>query len=154
MRDVDPVNSGIELPEPPKGRTATFQPSRRWTYYNRLQGINVGYIVPVYSLREIGQRYGLSENTQKYFRNHILPEPFDIVRRRSVHAHHWSRFVLMVLDEVLKDLEARGYNQFLKSYEDHVDLVHTGIEYLQDHYERVADDEEVSRSDQFGVSWF
>jgi hypothetical protein len=115
--------------------------------------MDVGYIVPVYDMRQIATRYGLSHNSQRYFRKHILPEPFDIVRRRSVHAYHWSRFTLMALDVVLKDLEKRGYWQFLKSFEDHVDLVHRGVEFMSAHYESKYEERPLSVGDKYGVIW-
>lgn len=152
FKELDPVNSGEELPVK-STRIGAFAPSRKWVRYNRLHPFNVGYIVPVYTLRDIGLRYGLSQNSQTYFRKHILPEPFDIVRRRSVHAHHWSRFVLASLDVVLEDLQARGYQQFLKRFTDHIELLHTGTQWMANYY---ADkwDETLDRGDKYGVTWY
>lgn len=150
--DVDPVTSGEQLPKHKKGVVGSFAPSRSWAFYNRLNPIDVGYLVPVYSLADIAKRYGLTQNSTRYFRKHILPEPFDIVRRRSVNAHHWSRFVLMAMDVVLKDLEAKGYDQFLKRFDDHVDLIDRGAEWMADYYADRQDDYAI-QSDEFGVTW-
>lgn len=95
----------------------------------------------------------MSEAGKRYFRNHILPEPFDIVRRRSVHAHHWSRFTLVVLDTVMLDLEKRGFNQFLSKFEDHVELVHRGVHYLEERYKDIAEHRMVESTDKYGVQW-
>jgi hypothetical protein len=100
----------------------------------------------------IAERYGLSQNAQTYFRKYILPAPFDIVRRRSVHAHHWSHFVLAAMDVVLKDLEDRGYQQFKKSFTDHIDLLYTGAEWMSEYYAEKWD-ETLYRGDDFGVTW-
>lgn len=151
FKELDPVHSGEELPYK-STRIGAFAPSRKWERYNRLQPFDVGYIVPVYTLRDIGLRYGLSQNAQIYFRKHILPEPFDIVRRRSVHAHHWSRFVLATMDVVLEDLQSRGYQQFLKRFHDHIELLHTGTEWLANHYAEKWD-ETLERGDKYGVTW-
>lgn len=134
-------------------RHGAFEVSRKWVPYNRLQSFDAGYIVPLYTLSEIARRYGLSQYGTRYFRNYILPPPYDIVRRRSVNAYHWSRFVLMGMDVVLKDLENRGYRQFLKSFEDHIDLLHVGVKYMQDYYEQRLDETQVTSTDKFGVQW-
>jgi hypothetical protein len=136
-----------------KGKVAAFAPSYKWVYYNRLHPVEVGYVVPLYDLRAIGKRFGLSQNSQRYFRNHILPEPFDIVRRRSVASHHWSHFTLSVLDVVLKDLEKLGYQQFLKSFEEHIDNLHAGVEFLEKHYGHDQRYMDFDTGDEFGVSW-
>jgi hypothetical protein len=136
-----------------KGKTGAFAPSNRWVYYNRLQRVDVNYIVPMYDLKAIGKRFGLSQNGQIYFKKHILPDPFTILRRRSVASHHWSHFTLSVMDLVLRDLEKRGYSQFLKSFEEHIDLLHTGVEYLEDYYGAKQENTVITQSDTFGVSW-
>ena len=154
LLDTDPATSPSKTPL--RGITrgvGHFQHSRKWVRYNRLQHIEVGYITPLYDLRAIATRYGLSQNSTIYFRKHILPDPFDVVRRRSVQAHHWSRFTLMVLDTVLLDLQSRGYNYFLKSFEEHVDLVQTGVSYLQDYYGDKFEAQQNELSDRHGVQW-
>lgn len=89
----------------------------------------------------------------RYFRKYILPQPYDIVRRRSVSAHHWSRITLIVLDTVLRDLEARGFHQFLKTYDEHIELVHKGVAYLEEYYESKAEHSAVDVTDKYGVQW-
>jgi len=59
----------------------------------------------------------------------------------------------MVLDVVMKDLEKRGLSQFLKRFEDHVDLVHIGTEYLTDYYARKSE-EILPLGDKRGVQWY
>ncbi len=153
LRKIDPVsNYDVHRFRGPS-RVGAFKHSRLWVRYNRLQALNAGYVVPLYDLGSIGKRFGLSEAGQRYFRKYILPEPFDIVRRRSVQAHHWSRFTLMVLDVVLLDLQSRGINQFLNRFEDHIELVQRGVEYLQSHYENKAQSLVSDMSDKFGVQW-
>lgn len=150
---LDPTDPANRLTHRPKSRIGSFAHSKYWVRYNRLQPIEAGYITPLYDLRDIAFRYGLSDNGARYFRKYILPEPFDIVRRRSVQAHHWSRFTLMVLDVVLGDLEARGYLQFLKTFEDHIALVHKGVAFLQKHYEDRARYQVLDLTDRHGVQW-
>lgn len=154
LRDVDPTKSDYELPELYRGTVGSFKPPQTWVYYNRLASMDVGFIVPVYDLKQIGRRYGLTHNGMIYFRKHILPEPFDIVRRRSVNAHHWSRFTLLALDVVLRDLHRLGYNQILKHFEDHVDMVHVGSEYLTKYYTDKNEEDVHNVGDKYGVSWF
>jgi len=151
-RYIDPL-SGAELPSKTV-RTAAFVPSRKWTPYNQLQGVDSGYFTELYSLNEIAVRYGLSGNGSIYFKNHILPKPFDIVRRRSVSAHHWSRLTLMVLDVVMQDLEKRGILQFLKRFNDHVNLVSIGTDYLTEYHARKFDRLAINPNDRFGVQWY
>jgi hypothetical protein len=59
----------------------------------------------------------------------------------------------MVLDTVLLDLQKNGYTQFLKTFEDHVELLHTGVAYLQDYYAHKAENQLVDSSDKHGVRW-
>jgi hypothetical protein len=151
---MDPAHPDAVLPTAKRIGTGAFQPKRKWVAYNRLHGVDAGYMVPLFTLSAIGLRYGLSQKTQRYFRTNILPEPYTIMRRRSVNAHHWSKFTLMVLDVVLHDLEKRGRLEFLYTYRDHVELLHIGIDYLQDYYDRVDRDEAVKTTDKFGVEWF
>lgn len=151
LHTLDPATNDLAFAH--TSRIGGFMHSRHWLRYNRLQSIDVGYLTPLYDLNAIAGRYGLSDAGKRYFRKHILPEPYDIVRRRSVQAHHWSRFTLMVLDVVLGDLEGRGYLQFLKSFEDHVTLLHNGVNYLHDHYRQVAEHRKVDFSDRHGVQW-
>lgn len=153
LRHLDPVKHADAFKVERKSRVGGFAPSRKWARYSTLQSIDVGYLVPVYDLAAIAKRYGLSEAGKRYYRKYILPEPFDIVRRRSVSAHHWSRFTLMAMDVVLKDLEKRGTLQFLKTYHDHIQLLHTGVEFMADYYASEADRDHVSMTDKFGVQW-
>lgn len=154
LKDHDPLSTEVSLPTKKREAIGGFKPSRLWVRYNRLQSVDVGYLVPVYDLRQIGLRFGLSHNAMIYFRKHLLPEPFDVVRRRALHAHHWPRFTLMALDVVLTDLEQRGHNQFLKSYDDHVSLLHNGERYMADYYGDKALYDYADIGDEFGVSWF
>lgn len=151
--DLDPLDSKHSLNLPPPSRVGGFKHSRLWVRYNRLQSLDTGYITPLYDLGAIAKRYGLSDAGKRYYRMYILPEPFDLVRRRSVQAHHWSRFTLMVLDTVLLDLQSRGYNQFLKTFEDHIELVHRGVQFLEDYYREKAENEAVDPTDKHGVQW-
>lgn len=59
----------------------------------------------------------------------------------------------MVLDVVLKDLEARGYQQFLNRFEDHKQLLQDGVSYLEAHYRDRHEDLMYQPSDKFGVTW-
>lgn len=154
LRDVDPATSDIELGPRRKFQTGQFLPSRKWVPYHRLQAFDAGYVVPLYTLNDIAKRYGLSVQGRSYFKKNILPEPYGVVRRRSVSAHHWSRFVLMVLDVVMKDIERRGELRFVKNYADHVELVQVGVEWLEDHYGELAEQEVIKTTDRFGVQWF
>jgi hypothetical protein len=151
---VDPIDP-VSLDYLPKRTklTAGFAPHRKWVYYNRLHPIDAGYIVPLYTISDIGRRYGLSLVSQRYFKKYILPEPITIVRKRAVEAHHYSKFVLMTLDLVLKDLEQRGRLQFLRTYEDHIELLHTGVSWLEEHYERVSNEQIIKTEDRHGVVW-
>ena len=135
------------------GRIGAFGQSRKWLPYNQLQGIDAGYITRLYTLKEIAQRYHLSQNSATYFRKHILPEPFDLVRRRNVSAHHWSLFTLMVLDVVLRDLEHLGYRQFLSRFTQHIDNLHNGVAFLEDYYGHKVDDLIYRSGDKYGVFW-
>lgn len=153
LRNLDPVNSGAALPETRQSRIGAFAPTRQWVRYGDLSPLDAGYIVPLYDLRDIAKRYGLSQRVQRYFRKYILPEPYDIVRRRSVQAHHWSRFTLMALDVVLTDLEQRGWLQFKKQFTEHIDLLHTGTSYLTELYAEIAEEQIYETTDEFGVRW-
>jgi len=135
------------------GKVGAFAPSNRWVYYNRLQRVDVGFVVPLYDLKAITKRFGLTQNSAIYFKRYILPEPFDIVRRRSVASHHWSHFTLSVLDIVLRDLERRGYQQFLKSFDEHIDNLHRGVSYLERYYGERHEELDLRLGDEFGVSW-
>lgn len=149
----DPHDPSVTWKLPPNSRVGQFNHSRKWVRYNRLQAIEAGYITPLYDLAAIAKRYGLSDAGKRYFRNYILPEPIQIVRRRAVNSHHWSRFTLMALDAVMLDLEKRGFHQFLKSYEDHVDLVHIGNDWLEVHYRAIAETKVTDLTDCYGVQW-
>lgn len=98
-------------------------------------------------------RYGLTYAGERYFRKYILPEPFDVMRRRAMQTHHWSRFTLMVLDVVLGDLEGRGHLQFLNTFKDHIALVHSGVDYLHHYYENKVKTTMLDFSDKYGVEW-
>jgi hypothetical protein len=60
---------------------------------------------------------------------------------------------MTALDVVLKDLERLGYRQFLKRFEGHIDNLHAGNEFLEDHYRRHHDDMVFNIGDKYGVSW-
>lgn len=151
--DKDPTDPDIKSPFRPRSKIGGFSPKRKWVPYNRLQPVDAGYVVPLYDLNDIGKRFGLSHAGKRYYRQYILPEPYDIVRRRSVSAHHWSRFVLMAMDEVLHDLEKRGRLQLLKTYTDHIDLIHKGAEYMADYYTEKAELEPYEKPPKYGVEW-
>lgn len=153
LQNVDPLHSDEQIPERLTGKVGAFAPSHRWVPYNRLQGVDAGYITRLYSLKEIALRYGLSHNSRVYFRKHILPEPFDLVRRRNVSAHHWSRFTLMALDVVLKDLEHKGFQQFLSRFDEHIDNLHRGIEFMEEYYAKKVEEQVYQTGDEYGVSW-
>jgi hypothetical protein len=153
-RHLDPMSPDAELKVIRPSRIGGFAPSRKWVRYNRLQAFDAGYITPLYSLRAITTRYGLSQLGTRYFRNNILPEPYDIVRIKSVSAHHWSLFTLMVLDVVMKDLEKRGRLQFLSSFGEHIALVDKGVAFLEDYYAEKSQEEHYNKNDKFGVQWF
>jgi len=150
-RNMDPV--GYPITQRLTGKVGSFATSNRWAYWNTLTSVDGGYIVPLYDIKAIGKRYGLSLNSQKYFKKYILPEPHDIVRRRSVASHHWSRFTLMALDVVLQDLERLGYRQFLKRFEDHIDNLHEGTSWMEDYYAQKYEERIELSGDKFGVSW-
>ena len=149
----NPVGSELPLPARRTGKVGGFGPSYKWERYCNIGCIDAGYITPLYSLKDIAARYHLSHNAQRYYKKNILPEPFDIVRRHSVAAHHWSRFTLMVLDEVLLDLERLGYQQFLSSFEGHVNNLHAGVEFLEGYYADKVEAELPTMGDSFGVAW-
>ena len=153
FRGIDPVHSQIELPRRLLGKVGAFGSSHKWTPFSRIHSIDIGYLVPVYDLKAIACRYRLGRNSSIYFKKYILPEPFDTVRRRSVASHHWSRYTLTALDVVLKDLERLGYQQFLKRFDQHIDNLHAGNEYLEDHYRRQFEEKEFKIGDKYGVSW-
>ena len=153
MRNLSP-DEVAEMPHREKtAATGRFLVPKRWESFSKIGGMDVGYIVPVYSLKEIALRYGLSQNTQRYWKKYILPLHIEIVRRRSVTAHHWSRFMLTALDVVLLDLYNKGYFQFTRNMEEHIELLREGTEYLQRYYE----DEHELRIDvihnKYGVHW-
>ncbi len=155
LKHLDPLDPASQSFIPKRvQRTGSFAPSNRWLRYNRLQPFYGGYVVELYSITCIAKRYGLSHAGARYFKTYLLPEPFGIVRRRATQAHHYSRFVLMALDVVLKDLENRGYNRFLKTYEDHVELVRRGAEWMADYYEDRAEQNSIQSEDKFGVVWY
>jgi hypothetical protein len=151
---TDPTAEGAELPSLKRMTTGAFSPKRKWQPFNRLQGIDAGYMVPLFTLSAIGKRYGLSQTCQRHFRKNILPPPYDLVRRRSVNAHHWSKFTLLALDVVLGDLEDRGRLEFLSTYRDHVALVTIGTEYLHEYYDTLDREAAIKTTDKFGVEWF
>jgi hypothetical protein len=137
-----------------KKPSGSFAPSSKWVNYNRLQPIDGGYIVPLYGMADIRKRYGLSIQSTAYIKKNILPEPYGIMRRRSSHAHHYSKFVLMAMDCVLRELQRQGKLYFLKEFTDHVELLHTGVEWLSDYYERKAEHVPVRNEDRHGVIWY
>ncbi len=59
----------------------------------------------------------------------------------------------MVLDLVLHDLELRGRLQFLKSFKDHITLVHDGVDFLEKHYAEKYEYADPHVGDEYGVSW-
>jgi hypothetical protein len=154
IRETDPLTSSHELPKTPRSGTGTFNPKRKWVPYNRLQPLEAGYVVPLYTLKDIATRYGISLMGQRYFRRFILPEPFDILRRRSVNAHHWSRFTLSALDLVLSDLERKGRLQFLNNFTEHLELLHIGISHITNNYTEHSRRGETTTDDKYGVEWF
>lgn len=155
LKQLDPLDPTLPDFGPRRlSRIGAFAPSNRWLRYNRLQPFDGGYIVPLYSITDIARRYGLSRAGTRYFKSHILPEPFGIVRRRATQAHHYSKFVLMTLDVVLKDLEDRGYSQFLRTFEDHVQLLHTGVAWMSSYYEQKAEMDAINSEDRHGVIWY
>lgn len=151
LRHKDPHEH--DLPPIPTITIGAFKPSRLWVPYNRLEGIETGYAAKMYSIREIAIRYGLSVSASRYYKRNILPEPFDIVRRRSSTAHHWSRFTLMALDTVLEDLEKRGFLYFRKNFHDHVDLIQIGSDYITRYYQEKYEEEDLETHDKMGVDW-
>lgn len=152
IRDIDPIsNHGIGFSR--QSQAGKFAHSRKWVPISELNGLDAGYIVPLYTLKDIQLRYGLSKNGIIYFRKHILPEPFDIYRRRAVNANHWSLFLLFAMDEVLKDLESRGFNQFLKIFQEHIDLLHRGTAFLEEYYTDIAENKITDLTDKYGVQW-
>lgn len=127
-----------------------FKASRYWLPYSKI-GVDHGYVCPLYSLKEIGRRYGLSQASRRYWRQHILPEPLTVVMRRGVRSHHWSKIQLIALDEVLLYLESKGHLQFNLKYADAIDLFHYGCDVLARYYKQ-RDDEHIPLGyDRFGV---
>jgi hypothetical protein len=59
----------------------------------------------------------------------------------------------MALDVVLADLEKRGHYQFLKHYEEHIDLLHEGVNYMANYYGDKALYDYAKTGDKYGVSW-
>lgn len=127
-----------------------FKPSRYWVPYSRL-GVDHGYVCPLYSLKEIGVRYGLSQAGRRYWRKHILPEPITVVLRRGIYSHHWSKLQLIALDEILLYLEKRGHYEFTVKYDDAIDLYHYGCDVLAKHFKEKDDEHVPLGYDRFGV---
>lgn len=153
LNNIDPASSDEQLKVRRTGKIGAFSPSYKWKPYGKIEGYDAGYLTKLYSLKEIADRYGLSQNSRKYFKKHLLPEPFDIVRRRSVSAHHWSLFTLMVMDVVLRDLEGKGYSQFLKSFDEHLENLHYGADWLEHYYAEKYESQLPVIGDKYGVSW-
>lgn len=153
LNSVNPVGATHKTVSGPKSKIARFNHSRTWVRYGLLDGVDTGFYAPLYDLKAIALRYGFSANSIRYLRKYILPEPFDIVRRRSVNAHHWSHLTLLAFDTVLMDLEGRGVNQILKKYEDHISLIQKGSDYLHSYYAEKVELKDLDATDKFGVQW-
>jgi hypothetical protein len=134
-------------------KPGVFAPSVKWAYYKDLQGVDAGYLTPLYNIGEVRKRYGLTKNGEVYFKKYIMPPPFDIVRRRSTMSHHWSRFTFMALDVVLKDLESLGINYFSRKFTGHIEMVAIGTEYMASYYSDMEERSLSKNYDRFGVQW-
>lgn len=133
--------------------TGRFAPSRQWKPYAGMGTDDAGYICTLYSIKEIGRRYGLSVQNQSYWKKNVLPVPIDVVLRRGTRMHHWSRIQLMVLDEILRFMEKNGHLQLTKRHEEAIDLLHHGCAVMADYYHQRYDTESISSYDKFGVSF-
>lgn len=150
---IDPMQADFTVAVKPTHKPGQFAPSRSWVPYSQIQSIAAGYLTPLYPLNAVRERYGLTVNGMKYFKRYILPDPITVVRRRSVPSHHWSRFTLMALDVVLRDLEKRGLHYILKDFADHIAMIDTGTEFLAEYYAANEDAAELNKADKFGVIW-
>lgn len=127
-----------------------FQHSKRWKRYVDLNSYDGGYIVEMYSLKEVAKRYGLSTGGKEYWRNNILPEPF-LLPRNNVRMFYWSRIQLTVVDTVLRHLEENGFLTIRKSYTSCLELIDHGSQFLEDFYKKKYEEQTLTPYDSFGV---
>jgi hypothetical protein len=153
LRHVDPLHNDADFYKSEGPIIGAFMRSHKWVDNASLPSVDAGYITPLYSMKAIALRYGLSVNSANYFKKHILPDPFDIVRRRSVAAHHWSLFTIYALDVALRDLEKNGVMQFMKTREHHIEMVRRGTEFLESYYADRIETKMLENTDKFGVRW-
>lgn len=111
-----------------------FNPSKRWERYSNLESVQRGYITELYNLRSVQTRYGLTQMTARYWRQHILPEPFEVSNVKNVRAFYWSRIQLTVLDTILRWQEKQGLFTIRKTDHALLDLMDAGCEALEDYY--------------------
>lgn len=129
-----------------------FAISRRWVRYVDLPSVDRGYITEIYNLRSVQTRYGLSQSTARYWRQHILPEPLTIATMKNVRAFYWSRIQLSVMDTVLRWQESQGLLTIRKTDYDLLELIDNGCAELEAYYaERYEDQSLMGEKPPLGV---
>jgi hypothetical protein len=128
-----------------------FKPSKHWKRYTELTPVNGGYMVELYNLNEVARHYGLSHKTKTYWRRFILPDPFQVATSRNHRAYYWSRIQLVVIDSVLRHLEANGIMTIRKDYTSCLELIDHGCRVLEDYYRRQYEQTTLLDFDKFGV---
>lgn len=118
-----------------------FAPSARWVRYTELPHVNRNYITELYNLRAVQTRYGLTQMTARYWRQYILPEPFEVSNVKNVRAFYWSRIQLVVLDSILRWKESHGLLTIRKTEEELLSLLQIGCEELERYYEDKYEDQ-------------
>ena len=88
----------------------------------------------LYNLRAVQTRYGLTQLTARYWRQHLLPEPFEVANVKNVRAFYWSRIQLTVMDAVLRWQEKQGVFTLRKTDTELLDLINRGCDVLENYY--------------------
>lgn len=118
-----------------------FEPSRRWARYSDIPCVDRGYITELYNLKSVQIRYGLSQMTARYWRQFILPEPFEVSNVKNVRAFYWSRIQLVVLDTTLRWQESHGILTIRKTDTELLDLIRGGCKVLETYYSAKYEDQ-------------
>lgn len=145
-QEVDPDAPTVIKPN------LAFAPSRRWSRYSDLESVNRGYITELYNLRSVQLRYGLTQLTARYWRQHILPEPFTVSNVKNVRAFYWSRIQLVVMDTVLRWQEKNGLFTIRQTDRELLELIDHGSITLEQHYtERYEEQSLIGKKSKLGV---
>lgn len=138
-QEVDPTESLRKAMTP----GLAFAPSKRWSRYTDLESVQRNYITELYNLRAVQLRYGLTQMTARYWRQNILPEPFEVSNVKNVRAFYWSRIQLVVLDTVLRWQESQGRFTIRKTDRDLLELMEKGCAALEEFYTEKYDEQSV-----------